>query len=210
MDILQELEAAGAVLLDRHFVYKSRKHGSGYINMDPIFPNIQLMWEIGRALWPGSTKIYPEVVAAPATGGIAVAYATAFSRLAVSVVWADKVGDDFAFERAGFIDQLKGKHVLVVEDLLTTGGSVTKVCREAEKHGAQIMGVSAIVNRGGVTANQIGVPSLKSLAKVNFSAVNPEDCELCARGVPIVEDIGHGAGYKQSHPDYKGGYIKLL
>lgn len=210
MDILQELETAGAVLLDRHFVYKSGKHGSGYINMDPIFPNIQLMWEIGRALWLPFTESYPKIVAAPATGGIALAYAAAFSRLAVAVVWADKVGANFAFERAGFADRLKGKHVLVVEDLLTTGGSVAKVCRQAERHGATIIGVSAIVNRGGVTAEQLGVPRLKSLARVNFSAVEPDACELCQQGIPIVEDIGHGLAYKAEHPDYEGGYIKLL
>jgi orotate phosphoribosyltransferase len=46
MDVMQELNSAGAVLLDRHFVYKSGKHGSGYINMDPIFPNIHVVKQI--------------------------------------------------------------------------------------------------------------------------------------------------------------------
>lgn len=220
MDVLKELEAAGAVLLDRHFVYKSKKHGSGYINMDPLFPNIKLMWQIGVELWGLFAGTRFEVIASPATGGIALAYATAYTLHyevdvggggpAVPVVWADKVGDDFAFERAGFSDHLKGKRVLVVEDLLTTGGSVVKVCREAERLGAEIIGVSAIVNRGGVTAEQLGVPRLESLASVSFTAVDADECELCESGVPIVEDIGHGADYKAEHPDYKDGYIKLL
>ncbi len=98
----------------------------------------------------------------------------------------------------------------MVEDLLTTGGSVLKVCREAEKHGAEIIGVSVICNRGGVTAEQLGVPRLEALASVSFAAVDPGECELCKNNVPIVEDIGHGESYKAEHPDYEGGYIKLL
>ncbi len=216
MDILKELESAGAVLLGRHFVYKSGKHGSGYINMDPTFPNTEMMWKIGAELWFEFAEDPPETVAAPAIGAIGLAYAMAYALRyelggpVVAVVWADKIGDNFVFERAGFVDHLTGKRVLVVEDLLTTGGSVIKVCREAEKHGAEIIGVSATVNRGGVTAKQLGVPRLESLASVNFSAVDPRDCELCASGVPIVEDIGHGGAYKATHPDYAGGYIKLL
>lgn len=220
MNILKELENVGAVLLDQHFVYKSGKHGSGYINMDPIFPNIELMWHIGVELWVPFVDSKVQVIAAPATGGIVVAYATAYSWRyevdvgsggpAIPVVWADKAGDDFVFERAGFADRLKGKRVLVVEDLLTTGDSTYKVCREAERLGAEIVGVSAIVNRGGVTAEQLGVPRLETLASVSFSAVDPDSCELCQAEVPIVEDIGHGAEYKAKHPKYPGGYKKLL
>ena len=43
LDILAELDRVGAILLDRHFVYKSGKHGSGYINMDPLFPDVALV-----------------------------------------------------------------------------------------------------------------------------------------------------------------------
>lgn len=211
MDTLKELEFAGAVLLDRHFVYKSGKHGSGYINMDPLFPDVDLVMSICKELVSPFRGEYT-AVASPATGGVVLAFACAMCsyREGQVAVWADKVGDDFAFERAGFVDHLIGRRVLVVEDLLTTGGSVIKVCREAEKHGATIVGVSAIVNRGGVTAQQLGVPRLESLASASLSAVDPRDCKLCASGVPIVEDIGHGAAYKAEYPDYAGGYIKLL
>lgn len=223
LDILAELEKAGAVLLDRHFVYKSGKHGSGYINMDPLFPNIRLLEELGtelvepfRATWMDSEKPPIETVAAPATGGILLAYAAAKAwhqgtlKGILPAVWADKDGDDFVFERAGFTSHLRGKNVLIVEDLLTTGGSVIKVRREAEKHGARIVGVSAIVNRGGVTADDLGVPRLETLASVSFEAIQADACPLCEQNIPIVEDIGHGTAYKQEHPNYPGGYIALL
>jgi orotate phosphoribosyltransferase len=222
LDPMDELDRAGAVLVDRHFVYASRKHGPNYINMDPLYPRVQLMMElVSRLAEPFLTEGF-DTIASPATGGTALAAYTGarlfmslmhqdlYGMDKVSVVWADKEGDDFHFTRGGFVDHLRGKRVLIVEDLLTTGGSVEKVCREVEKHGGTIVGVSAICNRGGVTAEQLGVPRLRSLAAVNFESFQREDCERCAAGVPIVEDIGHGADFKADYPGYPGGYVKLL
>ncbi len=211
MNILDELERIGAVLLDQHFVYKSGKHGPGYLNMDPLFPNVELVTALCSELVRPFEEDF-DTVASPATGGVILSFACASQTPGKrpAAVWADKDGPDFRFERAGFVDHLRGKRVLVVEDLLTTGSSVIKVCREAERHGAEIIGVSVICNRGGVTAEQLGVPRLESLASVSFAAVDPAECELCEYRAPIVEDIGHGATYKAKHPDYQGGYTKLL
>ena len=214
MDILSELDRAGAVLLNRHFVYKSGKHGSGYINLDPVLPDVALMTEICRQLIEPFRGDQIDTVAAPAVGGIALAVLTASQAndetQKVAAVWADKDGDQFVFERAGFVDHLAGKRVLVVEDLLTTGDSARKVCQEAKRHGADVIGVSAICNRGGVTAAQLGVERLHSLAEVSFEAVPADGCELCAGGEPIVTDIGHGDKYQAEHPDYPGGYVNLF
>lgn len=222
MDILAELEKTGAVLQGKHFVYKSGKHGSGYINMDPLFPNLKLIAEIGaklvepfRATWADSERLPVQTVAAPATGGILLAHAAAYAwhrhtNDPLPAVWADKDKDNFIFERAGFVGHLRNKNVLVVEDLLTTGESAEKVCREAEKHGANIIGISAIINRGGITASDLGVPRLEAIADVSFEAINAHLCPLCASDVPIVEDIGHGTAFKEKNPNYAGGYTKLL
>jgi orotate phosphoribosyltransferase len=154
MDVLEELDRAGAVLLDRHFVYKSKKHGSGYINLDPLFPNVGLVSKFCSSLVGPFAEDGIQTIAAPAVGGIVLAVLaaksldTGWGKESPAAIWADKDGDDFVFERAGFIEHLTGKRVLVVEDLLTTGGSVLKVCREAEKQGAEIAGVSVICNRG--------------------------------------------------------------
>jgi orotate phosphoribosyltransferase len=216
MDVLQELENAGAVLLDKHFVYKSGKHGSGYINMDPLFPRMSLMIQIARQLrGPFLTGPRVEVVTGPPTGGLLLAAVVAatwpistFGN--VELICPDKRDGGFAFERATFADRLKGKRVLAVEDLLTTGGSVAKVCQEVEEHGGEVIGVSAVCNRGGVTAADLKVPRFATLENVTFDAIDPDDCPLCKAGVPIVDDIGHGDSYKLAHPDYPGGYESLL
>lgn len=214
MNIVEELQKVGAVYTEKHFVYASGKHGSGYINLDPIFPHTVLMGEICKLLTNPFLGSF-DTTAAPATGGIVSAVLSAFVSSTpehpVCGVWADKAGDGrFEFEREGFSEHLKGKKVLVVEDLVTTGGSVEKVCREVEKCGGEVVGVSVIYNRGGVKAGDIGVPRLEALVNISFSTFESENCELCQNRVPIVEDIGHGDDYKESHSNYEGGYVKLL
>ncbi len=213
IDVQEALQAAGAVLLDGHFIYKGGKHGSGYINLDPLLTDADLMTRIcGRLVAPFLSQV--ETVAAPAVGGVVLsvlsAVAASQTGRRVRAVWADKTKDNFSFDRAGFAEHLKNKKVLVVEDLLTTGDSVRKVCREAERHGAHLVGVSAICNRGGVTAKNLGVPRLESLIKTEFEAVEPSACPLCRIGRPVIEDIGHGRSFRQQHPDYPGGYARLL
>ncbi len=208
MDVLAELEKIGAVFTGKHFVYASGKHGSGYINMDIMFPQVSLVAELCHDLVASFEGEF-DAIAAPATGGIELGVLSALAA-GTPGVWADKDGaGGFVFERAGFIDAINGKRVLVVEDLLTTGGSVEKVCREIEKSGGIVVGVSVVCNRGGVTAKQLGAPRLESLADVTFEALEASECKLCSDGVPIAEDMGHGDDYKKEHPDYAGGYVKL-
>lgn len=213
VDVLAELEDAGAIYTDKHFVYTSGKHGSAYINLDPLFPNVRLTSELCELMIePFFGRV--DTVAAPATGGIVLGVLSARSfnnhGQPVASVWADKSDGEFVFERAGFLEHITGKRVLVVEDLLNSGVSVERVCRLVEKHGGEIVGASVVCNRGPSTKESLGVPQLEALATVKMEIVPADECTLCANGVPIVEDIGHGSDYKADHPDYTGGYVTLL
>ena len=208
MDILAELQKIGAVFTGKHFVYASGKHGSGYINMDIMFPQVPLVALLCKDLIAPFEGEF-DVIAAPATGGIELGVLSALAA-GTPGIWADKDGDGgFVFERAGFVEAIKGTRVLIVEDLLTTGGSVEKVAREVEKVGGTVIGISVVCNRGDVQAADLTVPRLAALADVHFVAVDAEVCPDCANYVPIVEDMGHGDDYKKAHPDYAGGYEKL-
>lgn len=95
MDVLKELDRVGAVLLDRHFVYKSKKHGSGYINMDPLFPDVGLVSSIcAQLVQPFEGEF--DTVASPATGGVVLAFASAMQTPGrrPSAVWADKLSTE--------------------------------------------------------------------------------------------------------------------
>lgn len=218
MNVLETLAERGAILTNMHFVYKSGKHGPHYINMDSVFTDTKLMMEICMALGDSFFREGPavETVVGAATGAIPLAVMTAVQLgdgkrwPYPAVAWADKVGHDFAFERAGFSEQLNGKRVLVVEDLLNTGDTVKKVIEQARKHGADIIGVSVVCNRGPETAESLGVPRLETLASVNFQAFDADTCPLCADRLSIIEDIGHGGAYRLENPDYIGGFVKFL
>jgi orotate phosphoribosyltransferase len=208
MNVMAELEKIGAVFTNKHFVYVSGKHGSGYINMDPLFPETVLLFKLCKQLVEPFVGEFDTVVG-PATGGIKLSILASLAAEKAGV-WADKDGKGgFVFERQGFATQITGKRVLIVEDLLTTGSSVAKVAQEVEKAGGTVTGISVVCNRGNVKAEDIGAPRINALFKVDFTAQEADECELCANNIPIVENIGHGDEYKSEHPDYAGGYEKL-
>ena len=138
-----------------------------------------------------------EVVVGPAMGGVILSHATAseLTRMLkrdIPGVYAEKTGDGgFDFTR-GYGDFVKGKKVLVVEDVLTTGGSVKKVIDLTKKAGGKIIGLGVIANRGGVKARDIGVKKIDALIDINFIAMNPKDCKLCKNGIPVNTNVGKG------------------
>jgi orotate phosphoribosyltransferase len=208
-NVLSMLREAGSIYVDQHFVYTSGKHGSAYINVDPILPNLGILSLLcARMAAPFMGAV--DTVAAPATGGIVfstlVAQRLGGESYDVAAVWADHANGTFEFTRAGFQSHLEGRRVLVVDDIFNTGSSVLDVCSKAERMGADIVGISVLCNRSGQPADQLGIRRLTALVTLNFSAVPATDCELCAKGIPIVGDIGHGDQFKSSHPDYVGGY----
>jgi orotate phosphoribosyltransferase len=200
-----------------HFVYKSAKHGPGYVNVDPVLSDVGLIKEACDDM-AGPFLSQFDTVIAPAIGGIPLAvlcalYARSKGYRDVSAVWAEKDDEEFVINRDGFIEAIKGKRVLIVDDVMTNAndkGSVYKLCRLVESLDGVVIGVSLICNRCQGTAEQLKVPRLRQLGSVNFTAVPPEACDQCDRHEPIVEDIGHGDSFKETHPDYPGGYIKLL
>lgn len=213
IDIFAELEKVGAVYTEEHFVYTTGKHGSAYINFDPLFPNTTLVRSICEQLVaPYAGEV--DTVVGPATGGIVLASfgADALSRQGynISLAWPDKSGKEFVFERVGFEQHIQDRRVLIVEDLLNTGGSVEKVARLVEAHNGILIGASVIVNRGQSTAKSLRVPKLTTLGTVVMQAYDPEKCPLCDNSVPIVANIGHGNEYRLQHSHYKGGFKTLV
>lgn len=217
-EVLEQLENVGAITTDGHFVYTSGNHGPGYINMDPLFPYVDTVADLCNSMTDfvyNEGVAHPDVVIGAATGGIPLAVFTAYEIGGnTKAVWADKVGKDekgtvFALDRLGFAQMLNGANVLVVEDLLNTGGTVKKIIALVRKHGGVVIGVSAICNRGDQTAESLDVPKLVALSEISLESFESDECSECARHVPIITDVGHGAEYSKNHPDYPGGYTTL-
>ncbi|MCX7619037.1 orotate phosphoribosyltransferase [Tepidiforma sp.] len=176
------LEERGA-LLRGHFQYASGRHGELYIEKFRIlqWPDVTepLCRQIAERFRGMAT-----VVAGPTTGGVILAYETA-RHLGLRAIIAERKddGSDEREFRRGF-ELGPGERVLVVDDVLTTGGSIREVLKAVEARGAEVAGVGVLVDRtGGKVA--FGVPFFACL-DVPAASWDPAECRLCREGVPLI------------------------
>ena len=108
-------------------------------------------------------------------------------------VYTEKQPDKDQIFTRGYDQFVKGKNVLVVEDIVTTGGSVKKVINSVQKAGGKVLAASCIVNKDPENINPefIGVP-WDYLTIVGVDVYNEKDCPLCKAGVPVNTKVGHG------------------
>ena len=196
-EIISTLRSVGAIITDSHLVYTSGKHGSIYINKDALYPHTQETSTLCRVIAEHFSKDTVDIVLAPALGGIILSQWTAHHLSEIRShevlgIFAEKADDGFIIKR-GYDKLLAGKKVLILEDILTTGGSVKKVVSLARSLNAEIVGVGALCNRGGITAQDLGnVPKLFSLVSMRLDAWDEADCPLCKERIPVSTSVGKG------------------
>lgn len=203
-DVISILKKVGAVLTDDHFVYTSGKHGSVYINKDAVYPHTKETSAICKMIAEKFKNKRIDAVAAPALGGIILSQWTAhwLSRLThreVLGVYTEKDAEKNQIFTRGYDKLVKGKRVLVIEDLTTTGGSVRKVVGTVHAAGGKVVGVAVMVNRDPehVTAKVVGVP-FWALGILKAEAFEEAKCPLCKKGIPINTTVGHGKKYLEA------------
>ncbi len=210
-DVISILKKVGAVLTDGHFVYTSGKHGSVYINKDALYPHTKETAQVGKMFAEKFKDRDIDIVAAPAVGGTILCQWTAYylSKLKKKEIMAvytekDKGTTASAIEseqifRRGYDKFLKGKKVLVIEDLTTTGISVKKVVDAVKKAGGKVAAVCVMVNRDpkNVTSKTVGGP-FTALGILKAEAFDEKECPLCKKGVPINTNVGHGKKYLEA------------
>ncbi len=197
LDAMKILGRVGAVLNDGHFVYTSGKHGSAYVNKDAIYPHTRETSYLCLYFAQHFLDREVNVVVGPEKGGIILSQHTAsmlstLSGRIVLAVYAEKDGDKFVIKR-GYEKLIPGKNILIVEDVLTTGGSAKKVFDAVYALGGNVIGLGAIYNRGGVTEGDIGLlPELYSLTSIDLKSWEADECPLCAADTPINTTVGKG------------------
>jgi orotate phosphoribosyltransferase len=196
-EVLEILQKVGA-FRSGHFVFTSGLHADTYVNKDAMYPYTHDVSRLCRAIAERFADAGIEAVIGPAYGAIILSTWTAhhlseLSGKQIFGVYADKDGQGGFIIKRGYDKLIESKKTLVVEDLTTTGGSIKKIVEEARKVGAEIVGVIAICNRGGVTSAQVGdPPRFESLVDVHLEQWPESECVLCERGIPVNTDIGHG------------------
>ncbi len=203
-EVLDILKSVGAIITDSHIVYTSGRHGDAYINKDALYPHTKETARIGELFAEKYKDRDIDVVAAPALGGIILETWTAYhlSQLKgkeILGVYTEKTPEKNQIFTRGYDTLVKGKNVLVVEDLTTTGGSVKKVVDSVRAAGGNVVEVCVMVNRDAenVTSEVVGAP-FSSLATVSMKSYEEAECELCKNNVPINTTVGHGKKYLEA------------
>lgn len=197
---MQRFVDAGAMLTHSHFVYNSGRHSSVYINKDALYVHTGIISQLCQRMAQAYDADQIDVVVGPVLGGIVLsqwttqALNTKRSAGETLAVYAEKEpGSDqtFAFYR-GYDKHIPGKNILIVEDILTTGGSVRRVIELVRKHGGNVVGVSALCNRGNVQPKDVGNVPINTLITLDLETYTAEECPFCQQHVPINTDVGKG------------------
>lgn len=212
---LFECENGGTILRGGHFLLKGGQHSSIYLAKDALQPHTLLTHRLCLELLH-RIGLRDEIhfVIAPAVAGISLAQMLAhvYSEMLgrqIYFVYTEKHVDSDGKEmqrikRPSFIPHIAGHTGIVFEDVLTTGQSTKSVISEVQKHTGKIAFVAALFNRGGITANDLGVRRLEALVelrhlqeryKEGFKTFDPgrDTCPMCAADMPLNMQYGHAA-----------------
>ena len=200
-DVVAILKRIGAVITNDHFVYTSGKHGEVYINKDALYPHTKETSEVCLEMAEMFKDKEMEAVVGPALGGIILSqwvahHLSQIKGKEIFGVYTEKDETDNQVLRRGYDQVIKGKKVLVVEDLTTTGGSVKKVVDTVRQAGGEVVAVCVMVNRDPKNVNESSVGAPFVAADVlEAQAFDEAVCPFCKEGRPINTKIGHGKEY---------------
>lgn len=177
---LQLQLARRGALLDGHFRLSSGRHSARFVQKFRILEDPALLEPVARALADALRAYEPSVVVSAAVGGIVLGYEVARA-LGVKGIFVEKE-DGKPSLRRGFA-LAPGQRAAIVEDVITTGGSVREVLDVVRATGAQPVAVGAIVQRG---AADFGLP-LHALLQVPIASFEASECPQCAAGEAIAD-----------------------
>jgi orotate phosphoribosyltransferase len=179
--ILDRFRRAGA-LLEGHFRLTSGLHSPGYLQCALVLQHPRDAEALGAAIADRVRGLGVQTVLSPALGGIVIGQEVGRA-LSVRAIFAERQDGQLTLRR-GFSLQ-PGEKVLVVEDVVTTGGSTRETIEVARDAGAVVVGAAAIIDRSG-GQQKIDVP-FHVLAEVSLPTYHPESCPLCREGTPVVK-----------------------
>ena len=178
-------ESAGAFLRG-HFVYTSGRHGADYLEKFRILEDPRATTDLAGMIAERFRSIKPELVAGPTTGGIILAFEVA-RQLGIDAVYVERGEPGGRVLRRGF-EISPGTRVLVVDDVVTTGGSLVETQACIGSAGGVVIGIGVLADR---TAGRVAVEvPFYACLTVDFPSYTPDACPLCASGVPVAPPRG--------------------
>jgi orotate phosphoribosyltransferase len=177
-EVLSALQDAHAIMTG-HFRLTSGRHSDRYVQCARVLEDPALVTRLANAIVERLGERRVDLVASPAVGGIVIGFAVA-QALGVKFIFSERQDGKMTFRR-GF-EVPEGARVLVVEDVVTTGGSVAEVIELVRGAGGSPVAVASLIDRGGPKAFDVELLPLLQLQVESWEA---ESCGLCAAEVPI-------------------------
>ena len=190
-EVIKKFRDAGA-LLEGHFVLSSGLHSTKYLQCALVLQYPAEAEAFGRGIAEQFREQNIQLVASPAIGGIIIGHEVARA-LGARFVWTEREGGMMTLRR-GF-SVAPGERTLVVEDVLTTGGSTRETIQALRMAGANVIGAASIIDRSSGKAD-VGVPRF-ALALLDVPSVEPSACEACARGEVAIKPGSRNVGGQQ-------------
>ncbi len=170
-------------IMEGHFLLTSGLHSPMYVEKFNVLQQPKYTEKLCKALAEYFADKNIETVVGPMTGGILLAHEVG-KALGTRAIFTERVNGKMTFRR-GF--SLKpGERVAIVEDIVTTGGSVREVIDVVKAEGAIPVGVGLLVDRSGGKATFEDVPA-HALLHLDVTTYKPEECPLCHDGVPMTK-----------------------
>ncbi len=184
-DVLETMEEVGA-LKKGHFLYASGRHGDVYLEKFDLLRNPTATVELCAGFAGHAKDMNIDVVVGPTTGGVILAFETA-RQLGVMSAYAERASEGGSGReiRRGTVFA-PGTRVLVVDDILTTGGSIRETLDALAAHPVEVVAVGVMVDRSAGKTTFGNVP-LFALASQAFESWPADACPLCAQGIPLVK-----------------------
>jgi orotate phosphoribosyltransferase len=169
-------------LLEGHFILSSGLHSSQYLQCALALQYPMDAAKFGRAIAERLAAEQFDTVASPAIGGLVIGYETARA-LNTRFIWTERENGVMTLRRGFSVKS--GERILVVEDVITTGGSTRECIAALESRGAKVAAAASIIDRSGGAAD-VGVSRI-ALATLEVPSYTPEDCPMCHRGVEAIK-----------------------
>jgi len=187
-EVIARFKAKGA-LLEGHFVLSSGLHSTNYLQCALVLQYPQEAEGFGRAIASHFKDDKIRLVASPAIGGIVIGHEVARA-LGARFIWTERENGKMTLRR-GF-SVIPGEKTLVVEDVITTGGSTLETIKSLQVAGADVIAAASIIDRSMGEAD-VGVRRI-ALATLEVPSVDPSVCDSCERGEPAIKP---GSGTRQ-------------
>jgi orotate phosphoribosyltransferase len=182
--VIETFVETGAYLKG-HFRLTSGLHSPEYLQCAKVLQHPALAENFGSALAAQLRALDPHinVVVAPAMGGLIIGHEVARA-LGCRFIFTERDAEGKMTLRRGFA-VTPGEHAVVIEDVITTGGSLKEVVEILTREGAVVSAAGSIIDRSGGKA-ELGVPRV-ALAVLEVTAFPPDECPLCKQGLPVVK-----------------------